>query len=90
MTYAIIGIRNEREFKQVFGPAPVAEATEEFKSRVAKDLEDSGDGAVHGVLELFKLQAARSHKLRSAGDEAETAEPETPHNKGRKRAGHLE
>jgi hypothetical protein len=89
MTFAIIGIRNERELTQVFGPAPVADAAAEFKSRVAADLDAGGDGAVHGVLELFTLRASRSHKIRNEGGGEGKPEPET-HNKGRKRAGHSE
>jgi hypothetical protein len=90
MTHGIIGIRNDREFTQVFGPAPIAEVMKEYKDRVAADLDAGGDGLVHGVLEVFELRAARRHKIRNAGEEEEKAEPETPNAKGRKRAAHSE
>ena len=87
MTFAIIGIRNERDFKLVHGPAPVDEVTGEFKSRVAKDLGEEGDGTVHGVMELFELRTAnRSHKIRGALQE----EKENTHGKARKKAAHAE
>lgn len=95
MTFAIIGIRNERDFKLVFGPAPVDEVTKEFKDRVAKDLGEEGDGTVHGVMELFELrQAGRSHKIRGALQEEKSkrkrgkAEEEEEEGRARKKAGH--
>ena len=99
MTFAIIGIRNERDFKLAFGPAPVDEVTTEFKDRVAKDLGEEGDGTVHGVMELFELRTAnRSHKVRGALQEekgkrkrsAADEEDENSHGRARRRAGHSE
>ena len=99
MTYAIIGIRDEREFKLVSGPGPVAEVTDEFKKRVADDLGADSDGQVHGVLELFELrQPDRRHKVRAEAEakssrKSKTAEPEedeNSHGRGRRRAGHSE
>ena len=98
MTFAIIGIRDEREFKQVFGPAPVAEVTEEYQKRVAEDLGSESDGVVHGILELFELrQANRRHKIRAEQAEAKGSrkskaaeEDDDHHGRARKRAGHSE
>jgi len=100
MTFAIIGIRDEREFKMVSGPGPVAEVTDEFKQRVADDLGADSDGQVHGILELFELrQPDRRHKIRAEQAEAkgsrkskaaEPEEDENSHGRGRRRAGHSE
>jgi hypothetical protein len=102
MTYGIIGVRQERDFKQVFGPAPIEEVIKEFKDRCAADVDAGGDGIVHGVLELFELRAARRHKIRNEGGGEESGkhpprkraaaededEDENAHGKARKRAGH--
>jgi hypothetical protein len=98
MTFAIIGIRNERDFKLAFGPGPVDEVAKEFKDRVAKDLGEEGDGTVHGVMELFELRTSnRSHKIRGALQEAKgkqkrgggvEEEDENSHGKARKKATH--
>jgi len=89
MTFAIIGIREGNEFRQIAGPGPLAEITKEYKTKVAEDLEATrSGGVVNGVLELFALRASRRHKLRCAGKEEEAAEPEASQTRGRKRAGH--
>jgi hypothetical protein len=91
MTHAIIGIREGKELRQIAGPGPRDEITQEFKTKVAEDMEATkSGGVVTGVLELFELRASRRHKLRQAGKEEEAAEPEHSQTRGRKRAGHAE
>lgn len=67
MTFAIIGVRVDREFTQVFGPVPADEAADEFKRLVEVDLAAESDGIVRGILELYELRHQnRRHKIRSA------------------------
>jgi hypothetical protein len=105
MTFAIIGIRVDHEFTQVFGPVPAAEAADEFKRLVELDLAAESDGVVRGILELYELRHQdRRHKIRSAAVDppperreehgrarkAKSDEAEDADPRGRKKAAHSE